>query len=1091
MKRSLTDWRQGSGQSAGSSRQTAITSLSAACGRPASSWVASLFGGALAVGIAIAPVLLAPRATAAPAATRNEADAATKQLLKASGLLESKLYKLAGQEYQDFLQSYPTHPDANNARYALAICEYQQKDYDKAVELLDRVLKDPKFPQRDEALAVLGHSHQLAGRYDKALAAFDELLEKHSASKQAAGAALNKAQVLYLAQKFPEAATAAESFLKKYTDSPDRPAAMYLLALSHRAQDQNDKAADALQELIAKHPRSPYELDATLLLGQSLEAQGKLDAAAEQYRKMLAAAPSSRQPDGHYSLGLVLSKSAKYDEAARELSAVVTDSPESKYAKPARLQLGLVQLAAGKTAEARRTLTAAAKDAQDAASTNAARYGLAQVDIADRKFDAALATLDELLATQPPPANAPQVALDHAVCQAELGHHDEAVKELATWLRKNPDLPQSAEAQYRQAFSLHKLGKYDQSHAIAKPVGEGKSEFSQPAIELDAENLFLLAQYDAASKVYSALASRAKDAEKKNRFTFRLGQCAYFGGDYARAIELLQPLSNDPKVARDETLGRASFLLGDALLQQGKYAEAAEALQRYASAAPKADRQEAQFKLALAQLRADQADAARGNFQAVASGAADSPWAVRAHFELGQLAYKAQPPQLDVAASELKKAVSAGAPPELAAPAQYLLGWTDFDSKRFPEAAAKWKVLTDKYGNSDAKDVKKLVEDATFQQGVALKEAGQNEEALAALQRYARDYPDGQHLAQSRQLAAAVLSTLHRDDEAKQMLAQLASAKASDSVLYDLAWAQKGTKDPSGAADTYRRLLKDHADSKLAPAAKTELAELLYGDKKYDEAADLLESVVKSSKDADPKVTASAGYLLGWCYQKQNKPEQAAEAFSRYAESKAADPDRAASALLQAGVSNVAANKLNDGIKSLRQMLEKFPQHKDAPVAMLKLGEAEADAGEFDAALKTHREFLDKYASNEFAYRAQFGVGWALENQKKYDEARAAYKKVTDSPAGGETAARAQFQTGETYLAENKFEEAAKELLAVEFVYAFPKWSARALYEAGRAFEQLKQPEQAKAQYAKVLAKYKDQPEAELAQARMKAISGS
>ena len=312
----------------------------------------------------------------------------------------------------------------------------------------------------------------------------------------------------------------------------------------------------------------------------------------------------------------------------------------------------------------------------------------------------------------------------------------------------------------------------------------------------------------------------------------------------------------------------------------------------------------------------------------------------------------------------------------MAAPAQYLLGWTDFDSKRFPDAAAKWKELTDKFGKSDAKEVKKLVEDAAFQQGVALKEAGQNDEALAALQRYARDYPDGQHLAQARQLAAAVLTTLHRDDEAKQMLAQLASSKASDSVLYDLAWAQKGTNDKAGAAETYRRLLKEHADSKLAPAAKTELAELLYGDKKYDEAADLLDSVVNKSKEADPKVIGAATYLLGWCYEKQNKPEQAADAFSRYAESKAADPDRAASALLQAGVSYVAANKLSDGIKSLRQMLEKFPQYKDAPVAMLKLGEAEADAGEFDAALKTHREFLDKYANNEFAFRAQFGVGW-------------------------------------------------------------------------------------------------------------------
>src|SRR4051794_26988562 len=328
MKRSLTDWRLGSGQTSASSvepsavasGQPAATLPLTPYGRLRSHWAPSVLFGVIAVGIATAPMWFVSQPTrgAPPTATRDEADAATKQLLKASGLLESKLYKLAGQEYQDFLQSYPTHPDANNARYALAICEYQQKDYDKAVDLLDRVLKDPKFLQRDEALAVLGHSHQLAGRYDKALAAFDELLEKHATSKQAAGAALNKAQVLYLAQRFPDAATAAESFLKKYNNSPDSPAAMYLLALSQRAQDQNDKAAGTLQELIAKHPRSPYELDATLLLGQSLEAQGKLDAAAEQYRKMLASAPSSRQPDGHYSLGLVLSKSAKYDEAAKE-----------------------------------------------------------------------------------------------------------------------------------------------------------------------------------------------------------------------------------------------------------------------------------------------------------------------------------------------------------------------------------------------------------------------------------------------------------------------------------------------------------------------------------------------------------------------------------------------------------------------------------------------------------------------------------------------------------------------------------------------------------------------------------------------------
>ena len=80
------------------------------------------------------------------------------------------------------------------------------------------------------------------------------------------------------------------------------------------------------------------------------------------------------------------------------------------------------------------------------------------------------------------------------------------------------------------------------------------------------------------------------------------------------------------------------------------------------------------------------------------------------------------------------------------------------------------------------------------------------------------------------------------------------------------------------------------------------------------------------------------------------------------------------------------------------------------------------------------------------------------------------------------------FQTGETYLAEGKFDQAVAALLAVEDVYAYPQWSARALLEAGRAFEQLKQGAQASAQYALVVSKYKDTPEANLAQERLKAL---
>jgi TolA-binding protein len=171
-------------------------------------------------------------------------------------------------------------------------------------------------------------------------------------------------------------------------------------------------------------------------------------------------------------------------------------------------------------------------------------------------------------------------------------------------------------------------------------------------------------------------------------------------------------------------------------------------------------------------------------------------------------------------------------------------------------------------------------------------------------------------------------------------------------------------------------------------------------------------------------------------------------------------------------------------------MLDKFPQHKQASVALLKLGEVQAEAKDFDASQKSFQQFLDRYSTDPLAYRARFGIAWAMENRKQYDEARQAYEKVIAS-TNTDTAARAQFQIGETYLAQEKFDQAVAALLAVEDVYAYPQWSARALLEAGRAFEQMKQPDQAKAQYKVVTDKYKDSPEAAAAGERLNALKGS
>lgn len=1012
---------------------------------------------------------------------QQQVDAATKKLLAAHGLYQRGLFKLAAPEYETFLAEHAGHADATAARYALAICRYRLNEMEPAIRLLEEVLRDEKFKQRDEALAVLGHSHLARRDYEKALGAFDDLLAKHGQSKQAEAAALNRAQVLYLAGKQQQALEASRQFAERYPQSPDRATALYFLALSQYGLNQPADATKTLARLLESHDNSRHALDATLLLGQCLEASGDITGAAEQYRHFIESAPAARKADGHYSLGVVLYKAGKHDESIRELSRLAAaDARESQYAAPARLQLGLVQLAAGKVADARRTLEKVA--ATDPARRDSAVYGVVQCDIAERKWDAARRRLDDLATKQPAPANLPQVLLDRAVCAAELSKHEQAVSELEQFLARFAETAQAAEAAYRQAYSLHRLGRYEESRAAARRVlGMKGNSFAGPAAELDAENLFLLTNYDEAGAAFARLADSANDEPKRLRFALRRAQCAYFSGDYAGAAELLQPLARDDKVGRSDELRVALFLLGDALLQQNKHAEAAEALDRYLRA-DKGENREAQFKLGLSRLRAGDTRAADRAFKKLTgnSAPADDPWVQRALFECGQLLYKDAKPQ--AAAEALARVAQSKAPEEIAAPAKYLLGWIDFDAKRYEQASAKWKELTDEHGTHA------LAADAAFQRGVALKEAGKHEQALAAFNDYLARYKDSQHAAKARQLAAAELTALNRTDEAERMLATLASdtSAATDAVLYDLAWAQRSRKDSKSAADTYRRLIDAHPSSKLAPAARAELAELLYAEENYPEAAKLLEAVVADDK-AEDKTLRAARYRLGWCYEKLGEQEKAAATLASFAEKHGSD-ELAASALLQSGLSYAADGGMDAAAKSLSQMLEKFPEHKQASVALLKLGEVQAEAQDYDDSRRTFEKFLQRYASDPLAHRAHFGVGWALENAKQYGRAREAYQKTIDA-TNTETAARAQFQIGETYLAEGKFEQAVAALLAVEDVYAYPKWSARALFEAGRAFEEMKQPEQAAQQYRSVAEKYKNAPEAALAAKRLREMN--
>ena len=125
------------------------------------------------------------------------------------------------------------------------------------------------------------------------------------------------------------------------------------------------------------------------------------------------------------------------------------------------------------------------------------------------------------------------------------------------------------------------------------------------------------------------------------------------------------------------------------------------------------------------------------------------------------------------------------------------MGWSEFGAKRYQQAAAAWRDTAAKY----PKD--KLATDAPYQEGVALHEAKQLDHAVEVLQAFAAAHPDNPNAVKAKQLAASCLKDLNKPDESRKLLESIASQTSgtSDSVLYDLAWAQRDAKQDSAAAE--------------------------------------------------------------------------------------------------------------------------------------------------------------------------------------------------------------------------------------------------------------------------------------------------
>lgn len=118
----------------------------------------------------------APQAAASQAARAGEHDAYEK----AFNLLREGRYEQAEGAFKGFLEKFPAGRYSANAQYWLGEVFYLRRDFDKALEEFNKVVKDhPDSPKRANALLKIGFVNYEKGAWKEARSALESVVREH------------------------------------------------------------------------------------------------------------------------------------------------------------------------------------------------------------------------------------------------------------------------------------------------------------------------------------------------------------------------------------------------------------------------------------------------------------------------------------------------------------------------------------------------------------------------------------------------------------------------------------------------------------------------------------------------------------------------------------------------------------------------------------------------------------------------------------------------------------------------------------------------------------------------------------------------
>lgn len=864
----------------------------------------------------------------------------------------------------------------------------------------------------------------------------------------------NFAVWLYNTGKYPVAAESYANFLKNYPDHEKSADARFGLAQSLFHTDKFQEAAKEYEKV--RSDKKDFAQGAELLfqLGQTYAALNRSPDAATLFEEVGSKYPS------HYLA----------DWAAARRAACLISMGKNKDAE-VLLKTFTDSYSAGSMATEKMPATKAMFQNMDAAGIKA---GDAFLSLVERS------------------------TFYYALAQFNQGRFADAQKSFEHFLSKYSDSSLKDEASFRLAQSYYRQEVFARAADRYEPLAAGTGEFAASAGFERGLSLYKAGKPKDAAAAFSQMAVRYPTNSQAPKARLYSGTFLFEAGDYKGAIERLEPVAKAKSEAADEAaywIGMSLVKLGDnvkaeqafadavaaypkspvsgdmllgladARLAQNKCGPAAEAFQKYASDFEKTEQAPRALYSACTALhrfdkyvesddlcgvfldkygkhdlapqalflsgenrfllkRYDGAAARYAEF--LLKGDKTPDRMARAHYRMAWIHRYGR--RNEDALAELRKIDVNAAGETIAGEMRYLEGACLFETGKFAEAV---KALD---GYIDAKDHSRFGDDALLKLAVSQMKQNRKDQAAAGLERFLKEYPKSELIAQ---------------------------------VRYQLAECYYDQKSYTKAIENYTFIAGRDKVDELTPYAMFGIGLCQYDQEKWEEAAKAFGEMADKFPKAES--TAQALYRKARSLIKLKKWESAGQAASAML-SAFPKHELARTSLIASGTCLQELQKWAEAAAAFKGVSDNYPAGDDQPRILYEEAWSWRQAGKDDESLKAFRQLADKYSADPLAADAYFYLAEAMykgkqdaqeapkQRDQRLTEACALYEKVLPAVKDKRLVDKALYRigwcnwlTGQYPGAAAAFDRLIKEFPGTELL-------ADSVFQAGQSYAKAGQP---------------------------------